>query len=190
MARQAFTGRAFTAEGGNQGAVDDFYALGGKGKMEGMHVADGKYQVVKGADGYVPGGYDIVGRKKGFSLSEYLVKRRDPPPAPAAAAAPVAAPPPPPVAEKPKVAFSSESFGSSPFQASRPNAVRPKAFEADTQARDYEGFVKGLDKTRTAEASSSSSSSNQPSRGSGAGGRRFAASQKFRDGINRRLGTR
>ena len=113
------------------------------------------------------------------------------PPAPAAAPAPAPAPPPPPVVEKPKVAFDSESYAgsssqsgaASPFQINRPNEEPRKPFAADTEARDYDGFVKGLNKINAPEATGSESS-----RGDGAGGMRFAASQKFRDGINERLG--
>ena len=113
------------------------------------------------------------------------------PPAPAAAPAPAPTPPPPPVVEKPKVAFDSESYAgsgsqpgaASPFQINRPNAEPRKSFVADTEARDYDGFVKGLNKINTPEATGSESS-----RDPGAGGMRFAASQKFRDGINDRLG--
>ena len=124
--------------------------------------------------------------------------------APAAAAAPAAAPapappPPPPVVEKPKVAFDSTSYAAStpetapasspqggpasPFQVIPPKEEQRKSFVPDTEARDYDSFVKGLNKINPPEATSSESS-----RGSGAGGMRFAASRKFRDGINDRLG--
>ena len=125
--------------------------------------------------------------------------------APAAAAAPAAAPAPappplpPPVVEQPKVAFDSTSYAAStpetasasspqggpasPFQVIPPKEEQRKPFVADTEARDYDHFVKGLEKINPPEATSSESS-----RGSDAGGMRFAASQKFRDGINERLG--
>ena len=119
--------------------------------------------------------------------------------APAAAPPPAPAPPPPPVIERPKVAFDSTSYAAStpetasasspqggpasPFQVIPPKEEQRKPFVADTEARDYDSFVKGLDKINPPEATSSESS-----RGSAAGGMRFAASQKFRDGINERLG--
>ena len=122
-----------------------------------------------------------------------------PAPTPAPAPAPAPAPPPPPVVEKPKVAFDSESYAAStpeaapasspqggpasPFQVIPPKEEQRKPFVADTEARDYDYFVKGLDKIKPPEETSSESS-----RDSGAGGMRFAASQKFRDGINERLG--
>ena len=106
------------------------------------------------------------------------------PPAPAAAPAPAPTPPPPPVVEKPKVAFEAENFSASPYKAQATSTEQQrKPFVADTEARDYDSFVKGLDKINPPEATGS-----EPSRGSGAGGTRFAASQKFRDGINDRLG--
>ena len=106
------------------------------------------------------------------------------PAAPAAAPAPAPAPPPPPVVEKPKVAFEAESFSASPYKAHLTSTEQQrKPFVADTEARDYDSFVKGLSKINPPEATSSESSG-----GSGAGEMRFAASQKFRDGINERLG--
>lgn len=126
-------------------------------------------------------------------------KYKAPAPAPAPAPTPAPAPPPPPVVEKPKVAFDSGSYASSagqsdsasspgggpasPFQVTPPKEERWQPFVADTEARNYDNFVKGLDKIKTPEATGSESSS-----GSGGGGMRFAASQKFRDGINDRLG--
>ena len=104
--------------------------------------------------------------------------------APAVAPPPAPAPPPPPVIEKPKVAFEAESFSASPYQAQATSTEEQRtSFVPDTEARDYDSFVKGLSKINPPEATSSESS-----RGSAAGGMRFAASQKFRDGINERLG--
>jgi hypothetical protein len=105
-------------------------------------------------------------------------------PTPAPPPPPAPAPPPPPVVEQPKVAFEAESFSASPYKAQATSTEEQrKPFVADTEARDYDHFVKGLEKINPPEATSSESS-----RGSDAGGMRFAASQKFRDGINERLG--
>jgi hypothetical protein len=120
-----------------------------------------------------------------------------PPPAPAPVAAPAQAPP--PVAEKPKVEFDASQYmarqptpaAPASFQAD----IRPRmyesfagsgsnAFQGDTTARSYDDFVKGLNsKPATADDA-------EKNRDDGQYVTRFAASEKFRDAIDERLGLR
>ena len=122
------------------------------------------------------------------------------PPPPPAPAPPPPAPAPPPVVEKPKV-----EFDASQYMARQPTPEAPKTFEADitpkmyesfagsagrnafqsdTTARSYDDFVKGLNREPAAADDA------EKGQDEGRYVTRFAASGKFRDAIDERLGLR